>query len=247
MKKKLQYNLKIAMWSGPRNISTALMRSFGNREDTFISDEPLYGYYLKTNNINHPMKNKIINNMETDLLKIIQYLINKVPNDKKIWYQKHMAHHLLLENDLSWIKNFINILLIRNPKKVILSYIKKNALNNILQLGLPQQKQILLFLKKNNMNYFIIDADDLLNSPKKIIFNLCNNIGFNFNEKMLVWDKGKKNYDGVWGDYWYKNVYNSTGFEKKRGKKIDIKIPKKYLPIYEEAIKYYKYLKKDGV
>ena len=245
MKKKLKSNIKIAAWSGPRNISTALMRSFGSRTDTFVSDEPLYAYYLITNKINHPMKNTIINNMEINLSKIITYLINDIPNEKSIWYQKHMAHHLPLNSNLDWIKNFLNILLIRNPNDVILSYIKKNNLNNIFQLGLPQQKKILLFLKKNNIDYFIINTNELLKNPKQILFQLCNKIGVPFTEKMLTWEKGPKNYDGIWGEYWYKNMYNSTEFKKNKEKTTNIKIPKTYLPIYNQAIEYYNFLKED--
>ena len=117
--------MKIACWSGPRNISTALMRSWSSRDDTFVSDEPFYAHYLKVTGLNHPMKEEIINNYPTNRDDIIQFLTSNIPNKKEIWYQKHMAQHLLDINDLSWIKNFKNCILIRHPKFVINSYIKK--------------------------------------------------------------------------------------------------------------------------
>jgi hypothetical protein len=236
--------MKIAMWSGPRNISTAIMRSFGNRSDTFISDEPLYGYYLKNNKIIHPMKNEIIQKMETDFFKIKNYLIGTIPNEKSIWYQKHMAHHLSITDDLCWINSLINILLIRNPKDVILSYVKKNELNDIIQLGLPQQQKIFQFVSNNNIKCLIIDADDLLKNPKKILLKLCNEIQIIFDEKMLNWETGSKNYDGIWGKYWYDNANNSTEFKLKIYDNAKKNIPKSYFKIYEKSMGYYKNLKK---
>ena len=140
--------MKIACWSGPRNISTALMRSWSSRADAFVSDEPFYAYYLKSTGFNHPMKKEIIDNYPTDHYDIIKNLTSNIPNNKKIWYQKHMSHHLININDLSWIKNFNNCILIRHPKYVINSYIKKNTLKNVSDLGYPQQLSIIKFLKK---------------------------------------------------------------------------------------------------
>ncbi len=240
--------MKIAMWSGPRNISTALMRSFGNRSDTFISDEPLYGYYLNENEIIHPMKNEIIKKMDTNLSKLKNYLTGKLPSNKSIWYQKHMAHHLSISDNLCWIKALNNILLIRNPKDVILSYIKKNSeLNNVFQLGFPQQIKIFESTIDNNKHCLIIDADDLLINPKKMLLKLCSEIGILFDKKMLNWDPGEKKYDGIWGEYWYDNVNNSTEFKFKIDSNSKKNIPKAYLKIYEQSILYYKKLKKHRI
>ena len=159
--------MRIACWSGPRNISTALMRSWSSRSNTFVSDEPFYGYYLKKTGLNHPMKEEIINHYPTNHNDIIENITSKIPNNKKIWYQKHMAHHLINIKDLSWIKKLKNCILIRHPKHVINSYIKQNILNNILDLGYPQQYSIIKFLQKEKVKFYIIDSDDLLDNPEK--------------------------------------------------------------------------------
>ena len=115
----------VACWSGPRNISTALMRSWSSRNDTYVTDEPFYAHYLKKTKLKHPMHNEIISNYNSNYNEIINHLTNQVPKNKKIWYQKHMAHHILNLENIEWIKNFENCILLRNPKEVIHSYTKK--------------------------------------------------------------------------------------------------------------------------
>ena len=135
--------MRIACWSGPRNISTALMRSWSSREDTFVSDEPFYAYYLKDQQLQHPMHKEIIRYYPTKLNNIVRNLCGEIPNQKRYWYQKHMAHHLIGVKDLSWLKYFQNCILIRHPRDVINSYVKKNKLNSVFDLGYPQQLMIL--------------------------------------------------------------------------------------------------------
>ena len=117
--------IKIAMWSGPRNISTALMRSFENRPDTYVSDEPFYAHYLHITKKKHPMYKEIIDYYPDKYDDVVRSLTCEIPSGKKHWYQKHMAHHLIDLNNIDWIKNFENCILIRHPKDVINSYIKK--------------------------------------------------------------------------------------------------------------------------
>lgn len=230
--------MKIACWSGPRNISTALMRSWSSRSDTFVSDEPFYSYYLKETGINHPMKNQIIDQYDFNKVNIINYLHSKNPENKNVWYQKHMAHHLLSSDNLFWIKKFNNCILIRHPKKVINSYVKKNNLRNVLELGYKQQYDILKFLKKEKMDFFIIDSDDLLDDPTYILTNWCVHLGLKFDEKMLTWEKGPHAQDGIWGCHWYDNIYNSYTFERK--KTILSEDYKQFISIYDESLIYYK-------
>ena len=230
--------MKIACWSGPRNISTALMRSWSSRNDTFVSDEPLYAHYLKKTGFNHPMRKKIINNYPTNFNNIINTLTSNIPNNKKIWYQKHMAHHLLNAEDLSWIKNFKNCILIRHPKFVINSYIKKNVLNNVLDLGYPQQLSIIKFLQREKVQFYIIDTDYFLKNPKKNLLEWCDFLKIDFDQKMLSWPKGPHQCDGIWGEHWYGNINNSQNFTKKIGdssnKYQDFKL------IYNEAMHFYR-------
>jgi hypothetical protein len=161
--------MRIACWSGPRNISTALMRSWSSRTGTYVTDEPLYAYYLSQKKIKHPMYEEILENYSCDYDKIIKYLLSKIPNNKKIWYQKHMAHHLIHFDDISWLKEFNNCILIRHPKEVISSYTQKNTLAKIDDLGYTQQIKIINFLKENGLKYIVIDSKILLSNPKKIL------------------------------------------------------------------------------
>ena len=231
----------IACWSGPRNISTALMRSWSSRKDTFVTDEPFYAYYLKETQINHPMHKKIINHYLSDYDEIVNHLINEKPNQKNIWYQKHMAHHLIDLNKIDWIKKCENCILIRHPKEVINSYTAKNKLNSVTELGYPQQFEIAKFLKKSNLRFKIIDSADLLKNPKEVLLDWCESINIKFDESMLHWKRGSHPNDGIWWQHWYNNVIETTGFQKYEKK--DISIENEYDSIYNDSMEYYNYLK----
>ena len=231
----------VACWSGPRNISTALMRSWSSRKDTHVTDEPFYGYYLKETQINHPMREKIINLYFSDYDEIVNNLINEVPNKKNIWYQKHMAHHLIDLSKIDWIKKCENCILLRHPKEVISSYTAKNKLNSVKELGYPQQFEIVKFLKESNQRFKIIDSADLLKNPKEVLFDWCESINIKFDESMLHWAKGTHPNDGIWWEHWYNNVIKTTGFLKYQKK--DISIENEYDSIYNDSMEYYNYLK----
>tara|TARA_B100001248_G_scaffold262482_1_gene258722 strand:+ start:763 stop:1470 length:708 start_codon:yes stop_codon:yes gene_type:complete len=231
----------VACWSGPRNISTALMRSWSSRKDTFISDEPFYAYYLNKTKLKHPMHKEIVKNYSSNYFEIVKYLTNQIPENKKIWYQKHMAHHILDLNNIDWITNFENCILLRNPKEVISSFSRKNILNSVEQLGYPQQYEIIKFLKKRNKSYVIIDSSELLQNPEKMLSAWCKKININFDKSMLKWRKGNHVNDGIWWKVWYDSVIKTTEFQKY--KKKDINIENKYDSIYNESMKYYNYLK----
>ena len=234
--------MKIACWSGPRNISTALMRAWSSREDTYVTDEPLYAYYLNETKLTHPMSNKIIEYYDYEFEKVVQKIQSSNPGSKKIWYQKHMAHHILNINELDWIKSFNNFLLIRNPKEVIASYVKKNNLNKIEELGYIQQMKISNYLINNNKKFAVIDFKDLLENPEKILRSWCKFLNIKFSDKMLKWKKGNHPNDGIWWTHWYGNVIKTTGFTKLE--KEDILIDAKYRSIYNEANDYYCELRK---
>tara|TARA_Y100001970_G_scaffold293827_1_gene443598 strand:+ start:31449 stop:32159 length:711 start_codon:yes stop_codon:yes gene_type:complete len=231
----------VACWSGPRNISTALMRSWSSRGDTFVTDEPFYAYYLKETNIRHPMHMEIIKKYSTDYNQIVNYLTNKIPEGKKIWYQKHMAHHILDLSNIEWITNCENCILLRHPKEVISSYSSKNKLNSVEELGYPQQYEIIKFLKRKNKSYTIIDSSKLLNNPEKVLLSWCKKINIKYDQSMLEWKKGNHINDGIWWQCWYDNVIQTTGFQKYIKK--DITIEDKYDSIYNESMKYYSYIK----
>ena len=230
----------VACWSGPRNISTALMRSWSSRKDTYVTDEPFYAYYLKETKINHPMHEEIINRYLSDYDEIVYHLTNDVPNKKNIWYQKHMAHHLIDLSNIDWIKKCQNCILLRHPKDVISSYTAKNKLSCVTELGYPQQFEIVKLLKESNQSFKIIHSEDLLKNPQKVLFDWCTSIGIKFNESMLNWEKGSHPNDGIWWKHWYNNVIETTGFQK--SKKKDIIIENNYDSIYNDSMKYYNYL-----
>ena len=231
----------VACWSGPRNISTALMRSWSSRSDTFVTDEPFYAYYLSETKLKHPMHMEIINKYSTDYIKIVNYLNSKTPDGKKIWYQKHMAHHILNLNDIDWITNFENCILLRHPKEVISSYSNKNKLNSFEELGYRQQYEIIKLLKKKNKSFIIIDSSELLQNPAKVLGTWCKKINIKYEQSMLNWKKGNHINDGIWWKSWYDNVIKTTGFQKY--KKKDINIESEYDSIYNESMKYYTYIK----
>ena len=152
------------MWSGPRNLSTALMRSFENRNDTKVIDEPFYAYYLKKTQLDHPMKSEIINYYPTSQMQILKQITSQTQNNQ-IFYQKHMTHHIIKNTRLDWLNKGYNCFLIRHPAKVINSYIKKNTLISIDDVGFKKQYEIFNKIKKNKINYMVVNADTILQDP----------------------------------------------------------------------------------
>lgn len=230
--------MNIYMWSGPRNLSTALMRSFENREDTKVWDEPFYAYYLKETKKNHPLANEIINKYETNLEKIIDLV---TAEKDFIYFQKHMSHHIIKKIPINWITKGINCFLIRHPKEVLLSYIQKNDLIDSNDLGYPAQLRLFNYIKTSNKKILVIDAKDLSEKPEIILKKICKKINIPFTEKMLNWPKGRRDSDGIWEKIWYKNVKSSTSFNKILNKEYEI--PKKYNHIYNESLRIYDQLK----
>ena len=229
--------MRIACWSGPRNISTALMRSWSSREDSFVSDEPFYAYYLKELQLKHPMYQEIIHRYPNKYDDVVAGLISEIPNGKKHWYQKHMAHHLIDLNNIDWIKNFKNCILIRHPKDVINSYVKKNTLNNIDELGYHQQYRIIKYLDSIGKKFIVIDSNILLNNPEKILSKWCSSIDLEFDISMLKWDKGSHPQDGIWWKHWYDSVNKTTEFKKFLSN--EDQLDQKYQPIYNKSLEYY--------
>jgi hypothetical protein len=209
--------LRIAMWSGPRNISTAVMRAWGNRPDTFVCDEPFYAYYLKATGRDHPGAAEVIASGETDSRKVIAQLTGPIPGGKRIFYQKQMTHHLLPEIDRGWLGAVTNCFLIRDPAEVIASYIKKNNDPTIDDIGFAQQAEIFDWARAESGSGAIppvIDARDVLENPEKILRLLCEAIGVEFTDAMLSWPRGLRETDGIWAKHWYTEVAESTSFRK---------------------------------
>jgi hypothetical protein len=215
MERRANEAIRIAMWSGPRNISTAMMRAWGNRADTAVIDEPFYAFYLHATDKKHPGAREVIDQGETDWRKIIAHLTNQpIPGGKRIYFQKQMTHHLLPEIGRQWIVDLTNCFLIRDPREVILSYIKKNPEPMLEDLGFVQQQKIFDFVRDQTDSIpAIIDAKDVLRDPEHTLHLLCHTIGVEFDSAMLSWPAGLRDTDGIWAKYWYDDVVRSTSFQ----------------------------------
>jgi Sulfotransferase domain len=207
--------IRIAMWSGPRNISTAMMRSWGNRADTAVIDEPFYAYYLRATGKKHPGADEVLANGETDWRKVVDQITGPVPGGKQIFFQKQMTHHLLPDMDRRWLSELTNCFLIRDPAEVIASYIKKRDVDLTLEdLGFVQQVEIFDWVReKTGETPPVIDARDVLQDPEKTLRLLCRAVGVDFDNAMLSWSPGLRETDGVWARHWYGEVAGSTSFQ----------------------------------
>lgn len=210
-------SVRIAMWSGPRNISTAMMRAWGNRSDTFVVDEPFYAYYLKATGKEHPGADEVIARGESDWRKVIAQVTGPVPNGKQIFFQKQMAHHLLPEVDREWLRAVTNCFLIRDPGEVIASYIKKREDPALLDLGFTQQVEIFDFVRTRTKSVPpVVDARDVLENPERMLRLLCEAAGVEFSDSMLSWPPGLRDTDGIWARHWYGEVARTTSFQPYR-------------------------------
>ncbi len=202
------------MWSGPRNISTAMLRSWGNRPDTVVCDEPLYAHYLRVTGIDHPGREEIIAHHEDDWRKVVDWLTGPLPDGKSIFYQKHMAHHLLPQIDRAWVHDVTNAFLIRDPVEMITSLIKVVPNPTIEETGLPQQVEIFEMVRQaTGVTPPVLDSKDVLGNPRKLLGALCDSVGIPFDDAMLAWPPGTRDTDGIWAKHWYAAVEKSTGFK----------------------------------
>jgi len=201
--------VRVAMWSGPRNISTAMMRAWENRPDTVVVDEPFYAAYLLATGSDHPGRDEVIASQPTDPVDVVAGL--RAPEEAAVHYAKHMTHHLLPGQDLSWVEDFRNVLLIRDPGEVVASYVRSREACEPEDIGLLQQQRLAGLLPADTP---VIDAGDFLRGPEAYLRWLCDWLGIEFTDRMLHWPAGLRDSDGVWAPYWYDAVARSTGFEE---------------------------------
>jgi hypothetical protein len=215
--------LRLAVWSGPRNISTAMMRAWENRGDCAVVDEPLYAHYLAHTGLNHPGREQVIAAGETDWRKVAAWLTGPVPEGKPIWYHKHMTHHLLPHIARDWLGELTHVFLIRDPREVLLSYIKSRPNLTAEDLGVAQQLEIFEYLQRRTGSIApVIDAGEFLQAPEALLRALCAQLGVSFSTRMLSWPPGPRASDGVWAPYWYQAVVSSTGFEPYREREREV-------------------------
>jgi len=205
--------LRIAMWSGPRNLSTAMMRSFGNRGDTWVSDEPFYGAFLKSSGADHPMRDEVIAAMDCDWTGVMRSLAGPVPGGSPVWYQKHMWHHMVGPIGYEHFAGFTHAFLIREPERMIASYLRQRESAAFEDFGLERQAD---FFEREADRLGrappVIDANDVLENPQAVLSNLCASLGLAWDPAMLGWAPGRRETDGPWAPHWYTAVEASTGF-----------------------------------
>jgi Sulfotransferase domain len=205
--------VRIAMWSGPRNLSTAMMRSFGSRADTFVSDEPFYGCFLETTGADHPMREEVIAAMDTDWESVMEMLRGDAPDSSPIWYQKHMWHHMKGPIGYDDFEGFRHAFLIREPEPMIASYLRKRETASFESFGLDRQAE---FFDREAQRLGnappVIDANDVLTEPASVLSKLCAALGIAWDRAMLSWAAGRRSTDGPWAPHWYGAVEKSTGF-----------------------------------
>ncbi|HET7069728.1 MAG TPA: HAD family hydrolase [Nocardioides sp.] len=211
--------IRLACWSGPRNISTATMRAWENRPDTEVVDEPLYAWYLARTGLDHPGRSEVIEAGETDWRRVVDLLTRPWPDGPVLQYQKHMAQHLLPELPREWISSLHNVLLIRDPAEVVSSYLRSRTSVASDDIGILQQLELQVLL---GPSVPIIDSADFLRSPEAYLRWLCSYVGVDFTDAMLSWPPGSRDSDGVWAPYWYHAVLLSTGFEPYQPRRVDL-------------------------
>ena len=234
---------RICLWSGPRNISTALMYSFAQRKDTKVIDEPLYGHYLEVTGVIHPGREEVIQSTNCDGNAVMQELINLESNSYDVLFIKQISHHFqYLKND--FLTKTENIFLIRDPKEVLSSLTVQLPNATVRDTGLDIQWQLYQTLKSSGASPIVIDSRDLLINPEAILTLLCDHLSIKFSKKMLKWKAGPIKEDGIWSKYWYHTVHKSSGFIPYTAKP---ELPKTLLKLYNNCRPYYKNLLKNAL
>jgi len=232
--------MKLAVWSGPRNLSTALMYCFGSRPDFAAIDEPFYAAYLAKTGIKHPMQTEILASQSTDAKDVGLALLDSIPNDKDHFYQKHMTHHFLEGFPMKWMDGCEHVFLIRHPARVLNSYRIKREKPTLADIGFVQQLDLFERVRALGKVPIVIDASDIRAKPEKMIERLCDTVGIPFDPSMLNWPKGPKPFDGAWADHWYNAVHESTGFSSNEAAIPDV--GQDYSEILQAAMKIYQTL-----
>jgi Sulfotransferase domain len=224
---------RIAMWSGPRNISTAMMRSFAARSDSVVVDEPLYAHYLQATGLDHPARGQILASQPHRWQDAVDQLLQPLGDGVRVQYQKQMTHHLLPQIGQDWMVGLRHAFLIRDPALVIASYARVRSEPGLAELGFEQQARIF-----RRFDGPVVDADDLLRDPPGVLERLCSALGIDYQPAMLSWPAGPRDTDGVWAPHWYASVEASTGFAPPRPA-APVSVPDRLRPLLEQARPYY--------
>lgn len=233
--------MRIAMWSGPRNLSTAMMYAFGNRGDCAVVDEPFYAAYLAMTGLDHPMRSEILDSQPQDPEAVAKALLGPVPGAKPYYYQKHMTQHMIPGVPRDWMREAVNVFLIRHPARVIASYAAKRENPTLEDIGFRQQAELFDLVRSWGQTPVVVESHDIRENPAAKLEQLCDAIGIPYSPKMLNWPKGGHKDDGVWAEHWYGAVWNSTGFAGAEGPLPDV--PDALQPVLQAAMRYYEQMK----
>jgi hypothetical protein len=239
---KHQEPVRVAMWSGPRNISTAMMRSFGARPDTAVIDEPFYAAYLAVTGLEHPMRAEVLASQPNDWRDVVAGLLGAVPGERPIYYQKHMTHHMLPAFGRDWVRFVRNAFLIRDPAAVLASYVQKRGDVTLADIGIVQQRDIFA-AEADRLGHAppVVDGVDVLADPARVLSKLCAALQIDYTDAMLRWPAGRRDTDGVWAPAWYDAVERSTGFGPPPAPRT-ASLPDELRRIADEARPYYEAL-----
>ncbi len=232
--------MRIAMWSGPRNLSTAMMYAFGNRADCAVVDEPFYAAYLKMTGLEHPMRTEILRDQSQDPQRVVSQVLETIPAQNPHYYQKHMTQHMIDGVPRDWMRDVTNVFLIRHPARVIASYGAKRENPTLEDIGFLQQAELFELVQTWGQTPIVIDSDDIRQNPEVMLGKLCEAIGLAFDPAMLSWPRGGHPADGIWAAHWYGAVWKSTGFAGPEGQLPDVS--QALQPVLEDALKPYRKL-----
>ncbi|MEL7257861.1 MAG: HAD family hydrolase [Pseudomonadota bacterium] len=235
--------MRIAMWSGPRNLSTAMMYAFASRPDTSVIDEPFYSAYLKATGLKHPMADEILASQPVDPNTVVDTLLGRIPNGQSVFYQKHMTQHMIDGMPRGWMTSVKNVFLIRHPARVVASFSAKYENPTVDDLGFTQQLELFRQVADLGERPLVVDSTDIRHDPETMLRLLCNSLGLSWTPAMLSWKSGGHPADGVWAKHWYGGVHASTGFAKAEGALPQLSVDKRALvdqvmPAYEELRSY---------
>lgn len=210
------------MWSGPRNLSTAMMYSFGARPDFAVVDEPFYAAYLDRTGLYHPMRDAVLASQPVDPAKVAATLTGPVPDNKQHFYQKHMTQHMIAGIPRDWFAHVCHVFLIRHPARVVASFGAKYDNPTLADIGFTQQTEIFDELTAQGITPVVIDSADIRRDPRAMLARLCAALDLSFDPAMLSWPAGGHPSDGVWAPHWYGAVHASTGFAPAEGPPPDL-------------------------
>lgn len=228
---------RLCLWSGPRNVSTALMYSFAQRKDTRVVDEPLYAHYLRVSGLEHPGRAAILAGQENDGQRVVERMLE--PWDRPVVFFKQMAHHLV-DLDLEFLDEVQSLFLIRNPAEVLVSFAKVIPSPRLEDIGIRRQFELYQDLRSRGQNPVVIDGPELLKGPTVVLKEICRRLEIPFDPAMLSWEAGARPEDGVWAPYWYKRVHRSIGFEPYEAHEFHV--PYRLQSVLDASMPYYEAL-----